>query len=288
MPVAQLPRAAAVTFSAAVLVILAGCGPGPEEPVTASPAEPSVQVSGEASPPDSVLVLAAGDADPEQVSGYSRLAERAVGQVEAVWGPNRVPRPVLVHVAGDAQTFAGLTGHPEDAADIPATTVGPAGQARVVIHPAAWGQLTEEGRLAVLTHEVAHLVQQVVPEGGSPEQAPPWLHEGLAEYTAHRGSGREPQQIAGTVLQEVDRVGPPGDWPDPEGYPDRWHGYALSWLACRYLADTYGEEQLLRVWSEVAGGVPTGTALRAVTEESERQLLTGWRRWLATLADEVG
>lgn len=275
-----------MTLSAVVLVTLAGCAPGPGVPVTTSASESSVQVSGAPSAPDSVLVLSVGDADPEQVAGYSTLAERAVDQVEALWGQGRVPRPVLVHVAGDALTFADLTGHPEEAADIPATTVGAPGQARVVVHPAAWEQLTQEGRLAVLTHEVSHLVQQVVPEGGSPEQTPPWLHEGLAEYTAHRDSGLAPEEVAGTVLQEVRRVGPPPDWPDPEQYEDRWHGYALSWLACRYLAETHGEEQLLRVWSQAAEGAPVGTALRTVTGESEGELVAGWRRWLSALAEE--
>lgn len=287
-PRAVAPNAAvALAAAVAVAVALAGCGGSGQAGGDPASSEPSVAVSGAPSEPESVVVLAAGDADAEQVAAYSTLAEEAVTVVETLWGDGSVPRPVLVHVAGDATTFADLTGHAVDELGVPASTVGEAGEARIVVHPAAWEQLTPEGRLSVLAHEVTHLVQLAVPEGGDPDEAPAWLHEGLAEYTAHRGSHQSYDEIAGSVLQDVGRDGPPSGWPVPGRDDDRWHGYALSWLACAYLADTYGEDQVLRLWSQAAGGVPTATALARVTGEDGGRVLAGWHQWLAAIAEQA-
>lgn len=224
-----------------------------------------------------VEIVVWGTVPEARLDAYEELTATAVAQVQDLWGSDAVQWPVEVILPATASEFAELTGGAPASQEAPAVTVGRLAQAHVVVHPDSWGRLSAAGRQAVLTHEVTHLAMQG--DGG----VPPWLGEGLAEFTAHRDSGLAPAQIAGSALDGVRAGELPTDWPDPQGAESAWDGYALSWLACLYLAQTWSESALLDLYAEVAGGTPVGEAVPAVLGVSEEEALAGWRAWLTTL-----
>lgn len=244
------------------VLVLAGCG------------EPETEVS--------------GSAQAERIESYEAMTAVALDQVEDLWGRDSVALPVEVVLPGSAAEFAELTGGAPASQDAPAVTVGSLDEAHVVVHPDSWDRLTPQGRQAVLTHEVTHLSMQG--DGG----VPAWLGEGLAEYTAHRSSGLAPAVIAGSALDPVRAGQVPTHWPDlspapaapgpgPAAEDVSWGGYALAWLACLYLADTWSEEQLIELYEAVAAGSALADAVPQVLGVSEAEVLAGWGEWLTTL-----
>lgn len=260
-------------------------------------------VSPEASEtPDRVTVR--GGAPPDRVVAYEVMTEAALDRVEDLWGRGAVRWPVRVVLPESAAEFADLTGDAPASQEAPAVTVGSLAEAHVVVHPDSWGRLTPEGRQAVLIHEVTHLAQQ---DRGP---VPPWLGEGTAEFTAHRQSDLPLTTIAGSALDDVRAGRLPSTWPDPTsrseatgptsvteptdatGQPHTagqtgtgsvWDGYALSWLACQYIVETWSEEALLELYDTVAGGTPVHEALPVVLDVTEDEALIGWSDWLHTL-----
>lgn len=223
--------------------------------------------------------------DQTRATAYEDLAVLAIAQVEDLWGPGAVARPVRLVLPADGSTFAELTGHAEDDSQVPASTVGSGPAAEVVVHPEAWDRLTPAGRQAVLTHEVTHLAMQ----GHGP--VPGWFGEGLAEYTAHRGSALSPVEIAGSALDSVRDGHVPATWPGLGGDTGgatpggQWHRYAVAWLACLYIAQEHSEPDLLALYGAVEGGQPWDEAVPSVLSVTEEELLAGWQQWLTQLAD---
>lgn len=218
-----------------------------------------------------------GTAPQEQVEAYEEMAATALAQVESLWGQDTVSRPVEVVLPASHGEFAELTDGAPASQEAPAVTVSRSGEAHVIVHPDSWGRLTPAGRQAVLTHEVTHLVMQS--DGG----VPPWLGEGLAEFTAHRGSGLTPADIAGSALDGVRAGQVPTDWPDTQASERAWDTYALAWLACLYVAQTWSEGELLDLYEEISGGAPLAEAFPAVLGVSEQEAIAGWGTWLTTL-----
>lgn len=229
-----------------------------------------------------------GSAPAERLEAYEDMTGIALERVEELWGEDSVARPVEVVLPGTAAEFAELTGRAPASQEAPAVTVSSRDEAHVVVHPDSWDRLTAEGRQAVLTHEVTHLSMQE--DGGVPS----WLGEGLAEYTAHRDSGLPPAVIAGSALDPVRAGHVPTNWPElgsaaaapgpgPAPEDSSWGGYALAWLACLYLADTWSEEQLVELYEVVSGGGTLSDAVPEVLGVSEAEVLAGWGDWLTTL-----
>jgi hypothetical protein len=280
----------AAGWAALVLVgaLAAGCagpvdgtapveGPAGGNAPVEGPAGGNASVETSTTTPPGHVVRVEGDADPERAEDYRELTVEAVRRAGQLWGRGSVPVPVRLVLPADADGFAAVTGL-DPGADVPAAVVGQGDEARLVVHPGAWERLTPEGHLAVLTHEVTHLVMQ----GDGP--VPWWLGEGLAEYTAHRAGGRPIREIAGSALDGVRAGQLPETWPVPPGEGDRWGSYAMAWLACRYLAQTYSERSLVELYRVVAGGRPVEEAIPRVLGVSEAEVLTGWRAWLTSVA----
>ena len=224
----------------------------------------------------------------ELTRAWSDLAHRALEQVEDLWGRGSVARPVRLVLPADPVGFTAATGVDAGRSDVPALVVDRGGQAQVVVHPRAWDRLTPQGRQAVLTHEVAHLAMQG-DAGSGAGPVPGWLSEGLAEHTAHRDSDTPVVTVAGSALDGIRAGEVPQDWPDPlAGEGAKWGRYALSWLACRYLAQQWGEPALMEVYAEVAAGADVASALRSVLGSSEPEVLAGWGQWLRELVADEG
>ncbi|HEY9289941.1 MAG TPA: hypothetical protein VIP98_01560 [Microlunatus sp.] len=141
------------------------------------------------------------------------------------------------------------------------------------------------GARIVLTHETVH-----VATASPTSPAPTWLIEGFADYVAYRSYPRAQQAAAGALLQQVSRSGPPQQLPTDKDFTGSGEeldlAYAKSWLACHYLARTYGTDALFSFYAAVdrstAGEI--GPASRTAFGIDEDQLLTGWRSYLSDAA----
>lgn len=273
-------RASAALLALIPLLGVGGCSVAtPRAPAEASVSSGAGDAGQSADLTERVEV--SGSAGPERIAAYQAMTVTALEQVEDLWGQGAVRWSVRVELPATAAEFEELTGA-APGAQVPATTVGSMGQAHIVVHPDSWDLLTPQGRQAVLTHEVTHLSQQ---GDGS---VPSWLGEGLAEYTAHRDSDLPPATIAGSALEDVRAGSVPTTWPDPttrsRGTDPAWRDYALSWLACRYIAETWSEEALLELSATVAGGLTVKEAMPEVLGTTETNALAGWGVWLREIA----
>lgn len=315
-------RRSAILLALLSVLWVAGCsgaptaGPGGDVSGSVSDGGAASGVGQESSTSGSVAserVAVSGSAPAERLSAYEAMTSIALAQVEDLWGPGSVRWHLRVLVPGTAVEFSELTGGAPASQGAPAVTVGSMAEAHVVVHPDSWDRLTPQGRQAVLTHEVTHLAQQ----GDGP--VPPWLGEGIAEFTAHRHSALGPAEIAGSALDGVRAGEVPTTWPDlngadptstqrtgtdptstgptstdqtgrgstatgSTGTDPAWGGYALAWLACLYVAQTWSEDALLELYETVAGGMAVREAVPAVLDVSEEELLAGWAEWLTELA----
>lgn len=91
----------------------------------------------------------------------------------------------------------------------------------------------------LIRHELAH-----VAVGQLDNRAPTWLAEGIAEYLAERPIAPAARRISAKAMQRaaqgVTRLPPSAGF---NGEEQEWN-YALSWMACDYIAVTYGEPVL--------------------------------------------
>lgn len=92
----------------------------------------------------------------------------------------------------------------------------------------------------ITRHELIHVAL-----GPRDDRAPLWLSEGVAEYVGARGVPADQRRIAAVAVRRAN-AGGAGSMPAAATFngPDQdWH-YALSWMACDYIADRFGEARL--------------------------------------------
>ncbi|MFB6616669.1 hypothetical protein ACFCV9_21070 [Streptomyces sp. NPDC056367] len=237
------------------------------------------------------LVLGGEGQSPGALSAIAAEADRAVPAAGAAW-----PRPwagrVVVLVPGSLERMAGLLGRPAEAyRGLGAVTTGqvgagPAPADRVVVNPQAYPELSGQGRRIVLTHEVTHVATRAATSATTPL----WLSEGFADWAAYRGTSTTPAQGAPALARAVRRGEVPGGLPrteafafggDPEAAARAYEG---AWLACRLIAEKWGEAGLVRLY-EAAGREPWPNAL-AHALGTDTDTLT--RAWQESLRDELG
>ncbi|MFI8503675.1 hypothetical protein ACIGFK_34995 [Streptomyces sp. NPDC085524] len=237
------------------------------------------------------LVLGGEGQSPGALSAIAAEADRAVPAAGAAW-----PRPwsgrVVVLVPGSLERMAGLLGRPAEAyRGLGAVTTGqvgagPAPADRVVVNPQAYPELSGQGRRIVLTHEVTHVATRAATSATTPL----WLSEGFADWAAYRGTSTTPAQGAPVLARAVRRGEVPGGLPrteafafggDPEAAARAYEG---AWLACRLIAEKWGEAGLVRLY-EAAGREPWPNAL-AHALGTDTDTLT--RAWQESLRDELG
>lgn len=91
----------------------------------------------------------------------------------------------------------------------------------------------------IIRHELTHVAL-----GQQDDGVPVWFAEGIAEYMGARDVPKDQRRIA-TVAVERARAGVHG-LPASRGFngdDQAWH-YALSWMACDYIAAAQGEDRL--------------------------------------------
>lgn len=222
--------------------------------------------------------LVVGRGPLEQVAGE---VDRAVPAVTAVVGSGWARRAVVL-LPGDTDLAERLAGGRSlegiaAAATVTGNADGSRGRPRILVSPENWPRLNALGRRVVLIHELTHVAMESAEDG----RTPLWLVEGFADHVAYRATGTAPREAARELAEEVRRGELPDGLPSREdfatGAPRLSQAYQEAWLACRMVAEQYGEERLLRLYRE-AGRMPERDALRAALGVSD---LTGaWREYL--------
>ncbi|NLU67679.1 hypothetical protein HCC30_10415 [Streptomyces sp. HNM0574] len=228
-----------------------------------------------------------------RLRALARDADRAVTEVTDAW-PHGWPRRAVLEVPGSAEEMAGLLdASPSEYEGIAAVTTGESGVSpdapadRVLVNPDAYGELSEEGRRIVLTHEAVHVATRT----HTSDSTPMWLSEGLADWIGYRGSDRTPREAAPELTRALRKDGPPRALPSDEDF--RFGGgrhvlgraYEGSRLACELIARDWGESRLAAFYVAVGrqgkdADAAVDEALRAELGLSRDEFTARWRAYV--------
>ena len=178
------------------------------------------------------------------------------------------------------------TGQYDNIAAVTTTADGslaPDAPVRVFVNPVVFDKLKPRGAQVVMSHETAHR-----------------SHGRDVHLDAHVAAGglrrlRRPRRCR--------RPGPGGGWSDPrpdpqgrtapkaaherrprpEGQRARSH-LQEAWLACRFIAQEYGADRLVRFYRKVGAGASAEGSFRSELGTTQARFLVQWRADLARLA----
>jgi hypothetical protein len=237
------------------------------------------------------LVLGVGQTD-ERLRGFAGLADDAVPAVSAAWGTDWAGR-VVVLVPKSLDGMAALLGSPPSSyRGIAAVTTGETGGGakapadRVIVNPDAYAVLGRVGRQVVLTHETTHVATRTHTGAATPL----WLSEGYADWVGYRDTGRTPAEVAPELQRAVREGRVPAALPadgdfgfsgDTERLATAYEG---GWLACRMVAERWGEVRLDAFYRAVGkhGKRPGAVegALRGTLGVTLAQFTADWQNYL--------
>ncbi|MET9896304.1 hypothetical protein ABZZ47_40250 [Streptomyces sp. NPDC006465] len=255
------------------------------------------------------LVLGVGQPG-ERLRSFADLADHAVPAVSEAWGRDWA-RHVVVLVPKSLEGMAGLLGAPASGyRGIAAVTTGEVSEARpgssrpqggggsakapadrIIVNPDAYGVLGDLGKQVVLTHETTHVATRAHTTAATPL----WLSEGYADWVGYRGSGRAAGQVAPELERSVAEGRLPAALPDDGDFgftADAGRlaqAYEGGWMACRLIADHWGEVRLNDFYRAVGdhrkrAGAVEG-ALRDVLHTTPEKFTELWRQYLR---DQLG
>ncbi|MET7688529.1 hypothetical protein ABZT06_11190 [Streptomyces sp. NPDC005483] len=242
------------------------------------------------------IVLGVGQSG-ERLHSFADLADHAVPAVSDAWG-TRWSRHVVVLVPKSLEGMAGLLGSPASSyRGIAAVTTGETGapaQApadRIIVNPDAYGLLGTLGRQVVLTHETTH----VATRADTTAATPLWLSEGYADWVGYRDTGRTPAEVAPELGEAVAAGRTPAALPSDAdfGFGGSASGLATSyeggWMACRMIADRWGEAKLREFYRAVGTHKKRpGAVEEAMTKVLDTDLKTFTAQWQEYLRDQLG
>jgi hypothetical protein len=225
---------------------------------------------------------------------YAREADAAVPSVTKVWGRGWPQRAVVVVPENTKQMAAMLGGKAADYSRVSAVTSsvfeGSArlrSAVRVVINPATYPQFSSVGRRVVLAHEVTHVATARVSDASMPL----WLTEGFADYVGYSGEDVSVRIAAKQLLSQVraDRLLLPADAEFRARTAKVAIAYRRAWLACRFIADKWGQPALIRFYKAVgasAAAAPAAVAagLRDVLGTTPGAFRAGWQAYVEDYA----
>ncbi|MFI1967778.1 hypothetical protein [Streptomyces cinnamoneus] len=237
------------------------------------------------------IVLGVGQ-DPQRLRAVADLVDRAVPDVDGAWRGPWAER-VVVEMPASLDRMAALLGAPAaNYRGIAAVTTGevgggPAAPAdRIIVNPEAYGALGDFGRRIVLTHETAHVATRARTSAATPL----WLSEGFADWAAYRATGRTARQAAPELAAALEAGSAPRELPEDADFGFTGEAgrlaraYEGGWLACRMIAERWGEERLVAFYAAVGArkkraGAVDG-ALREVLGVSAGEFTQQWRRYV--------
>jgi hypothetical protein len=106
-----------------------------------------------------------------------------------------------------------------------------------------------------LTHEFAHAAMGPV----TADNTPLWLVEGFAEYVAYKS-----EQVSGLFVKRTIQGYPTGTEPPSVDFYGDGRNYVLGWLACRMIAQKYGEAKLVALYETFQPGRNVGDEIKRV------------------------
>ncbi|MFD9393291.1 hypothetical protein ACFWBB_22000 [Streptomyces sp. NPDC060000] len=237
------------------------------------------------------LVLGVGQAGA-RLRSFAELADDAVPAVSAAWGTDWAGR-VVVLVPKSLDGMAGLLGSPASSyRGIAAVTTGETGGGtkapadRIIVNPDAYGMLGRVGRQVVLTHEATHVATRAHTDAATPL----WLSEGYADWVGYRGTGRAPAEAAPELQHAVTQGTVPAALPEDGDFGFSGDAVRLAkayeggWLACRMIAERWGEVKLDAFYRAVGEhekrpGAVEG-ALKSVLGTSLVEFTGAWQDYL--------
>ena len=219
---------------------------------------------------------------------YPALVEQARRQVRSVlpsWNGS-----LLVEVPRTrGQLDAAVQAEPGQYDNIAAVTttadgsLAPGAPVRVFINPAVFDKLKQRGAQVVMSHEATH-----VATGATFVTMPTWLLEGFADFVALDRAGVPVDVAAGQILKRIRKDGLPRGLPTTSDLDPTATGlgatYEEAWLACRFLADEFGADRLVRFYRAVSSGASAPDAFRSMLGISQAEFVRRWRADLAGLA----
>lgn len=223
--------------------------------------------------------------EPKRKADLRRLANRvesSLGPVRAAWRPSSWNGRVVVYANtskafvnrwfGGDQTRNGTDGTLAEVGTLRTEPVigytdpGEKATPRMVVTPFLLPR-SDKYSMGALRHELTHVVLAF--EGD--DRTPRWLVEGMAEYTAWRTGrsvdGRRALMTRGLTLKTWADLRRNTWKPDlvlsgPEFYGGPGtaveNHYTSAWLTCLWIADTYGEAKLGRLYTSSASMAPGG------------------------------
>ena len=231
------------------------------------------------------LVLATNRADART---FGPLARHAVSDVDKVL--TRWHGPLVVEVPASEQQLDSMLHAPQQQyADIAAVTttvngtVVPGTPVHVFVNPRIWATLKRKGAQVVLSHEATHVATKA-----AFADMPTWLLEGFADYVALDHAGVGVDVAAKQILARIRKHGPPSHLPTANDLSPTANGlgatYEEAWLACRFIAQRYGERQLVRFYFAVDASHSTARAFPTVLGTTQQAVVRAWRADLRRLA----
>lgn len=119
---------------------------------------------------------------------------------------------------------------------------------RFLLHPRMVSR-HDDARRRLIRHELVHVAL-----GRLDDRVPTWLSEGIAEYVAARPIAPQDRLISRDAVDAaahgLDAL--PAD-PEFNGIESSAN-YGVAWFACEYIADTYGEPTLWRLFDAMRAG----------------------------------
>ncbi len=231
------------------------------------------------------LILAT---DRSQLPELDRLAKVAVPTVQKVlpeWTGS-----LVVEVPSSQQVLDLALGSneatTEQLAGVTTTvdgSVARGGATHVLLNPDVFGSLGPRASQIVVSHEATHVATDAAVSA-----MPQWLSEGFADYVALRDLDLPVSVSAGQILAEVRKSGAPKKLPTSADFSGEntalGASYESAWLACRLLAQTYGEQRLVAFYDRADQDSGTRTAFRRVLGTTEAAFTRSWKSYLAGLA----
>jgi hypothetical protein len=245
------------------------------------------------------MVLGVGRSH-EELRALAADADRAVSAVDRVWH-REWPHRVVLEAPSSLRRMAQLLDAPSTSYEgIAAVTTGEAGGSskapadRIVINPEAYGQLSEQGRQVVITHETVHVASRTHTGAATPL----WLSEGLADWIGYHGTGRSPNDAAVELIRAKKEGKLPRELPSDRDFrfgnnaEALGRAYESGWLACLMIADEWGEEELLSFYlrvGESSGAAKSGSASleRAMRKELGVTPAEFTERWRSYMGEQL-
>jgi hypothetical protein len=189
----------------------------------------------------------------------------------------------------EGQLDAALQAQPEQYDNIAAVTttadgaLAPDAPVRVFVNPAVFDKLKQRGAQVVMSHEATHVATEA-----TFTSMPTWLLEGFADFVALDDFGVPVDVAAGQILARIRKDGLPRGLPTSGDLDPTANGlgatYEEAWLACRFLAQEYGADELVRFYRTVSDGASAHEAFRSELGTTQRAFVAKWRADLARLA----